>query len=102
MSVVRNALSIDVEEHFQAHAFETAIARADWERQESRVVGNTRRILTLLAETGTRATFFVLGWVADRHPELVREIGAAGHEIGSHGYAHELVYRQTRAESAAE
>jgi len=102
VSVVRNALSIDVEEHFQAHAFETAIARADWERQESRVVGNTRRILTLLAETGTRATFFVLGWVADRHPELVREIAAAGHEIGSHGYAHELVYRQTPGEFGAD
>ncbi|HZP41298.1 MAG TPA: XrtA system polysaccharide deacetylase [Candidatus Binatia bacterium] len=99
---MRNALSIDVEEHFQAHAFETAIARADWDRQESRVVANTRRLLAVLAETGTRATFFVLGWVADRHPGLVREIAAAGHEIGSHGYAHELVYRQTPEEFAAD
>jgi polysaccharide deacetylase family protein (PEP-CTERM system associated) len=99
---VQNAISIDVEEHFQAHAFETAVRRADWDRMPSRVVGNTRRILRLLEEHGTRATFFVLGWVAERHPELVREIAAAGHEVGSHGYAHELVYRQTRDEFAAD
>jgi polysaccharide deacetylase family protein (PEP-CTERM system associated) len=99
---VQNALSIDVEEHFQAHAFETAIPRAEWERMPSRVVANTRRILALLAEHGTRATFFVLGWVAERHPELVREIAAGGHEVGSHGYAHQLVYRQTPDEFGAD
>jgi polysaccharide deacetylase family protein (PEP-CTERM system associated) len=97
---MRNALTIDVEEYFQAHAYEKVVARADWERLPSRVVANTRRILALLAAHRTRATFFVLGWVADRHPELVAEIAAAGHELGSHGYAHELVYRQTRAEFA--
>jgi polysaccharide deacetylase family protein (PEP-CTERM system associated) len=100
MKAVPNALSIDVEEHFQAHAFESAIARADWERQESRVVANTLRILRLLAAHGTRATFFVLGWVADRHPELVRDIAHGGHEVGTHGYAHQLVYRQTEREFA--
>ena len=99
---VLNALSIDVEEYFQAHAYEKVIARSAWDSLPGRVVTNTRRLLALLAEHGTRATFFVLGWVAERHPELVREIVAAGHEVGSHGYAHELVYRQTRADFAAD
>jgi polysaccharide deacetylase family protein (PEP-CTERM system associated) len=97
---VLNALTIDVEEHFQAHAFESAIPRSAWDAQESRVVANTRRLLDLLAAHGARATFFVLGWVADRHPELVRDIAAGGHEVGSHGYAHELVYRPSRKEFA--
>ena len=100
MTAVANALSIDVEEHFQAHAFESAIDRRDWERQESRVVANTQRILRLLAAHGAHATFFVLGWVADHHPQLVRDIAAGGHEVGTHGYAHQLVYRQTQAEFA--
>ena len=97
-----NALTIDVEEHFQVHAFETVINRSDWDRYPSRVAENTRRILRLLAEYNVHATFFVLGWVADRHPDLVREIAAAGHEIGTHGYWHELIYRQTPAEFAAD
>lgn len=89
-----NALSVDVEEYFQAHAFERAIPRDAWERMPARVVSNTRRVLRLLTDAGTRATFFVLGWVADHHPELVREIVAGGHELASHGYAHQLLYRQ--------
>jgi polysaccharide deacetylase family protein (PEP-CTERM system associated) len=97
-----NALTIDVEEHFQVHAFETVIDRSDWDRYPSRVGDNTRRILRLLAEYDVRATFFVLGWVADRHPDLVQEIATAGHEIGTHGYWHELIYRQTAAEFAAD
>jgi len=97
---VLNALTIDVEEHFQAHAFASAVPPSTWDAQESRVVASTRRLLALLAAHGARATFFVLGWVADRHPALVRDILAAGHEIGSHGYAHELVYRQSRDEFA--
>ena len=97
-----NALTIDVEEHFQVHAFETVINRSDWDGYPSRVGDNTRRILHLLAEYGVHATFFVLGWVADRHPELVQEIAAAGHEIGTHGYHHELIYRQTAAEFSAD
>ena len=99
---MRNALTIDVEEYFQAHAYAKVIDRADWERIPGRVVANVRRLLALLAEHGTRATFFVLGWVADRHPELVREIAAAGHEVGSHGYAHQLVDRQGPEEFAAD
>jgi polysaccharide deacetylase family protein (PEP-CTERM system associated) len=97
---VRNALTIDVEEYFQAHAYAKVIDPADWERIPGRVTANVRRLLALLAAHSTRATFFVLGWVADRHPELVREIVAAGHEVGSHGYAHRLLHRQSRAEFA--
>jgi polysaccharide deacetylase family protein (PEP-CTERM system associated) len=94
---MRNALTVDVEEYFHAHAYENVIGRGDWDRLPGRVVANTRRLLALLAEHETRATFFVLGWVAERHPELVREIAAAGHEVGSHGYGHRLLYRQTPA-----
>jgi len=95
-----NALTIDVEEHFQVHAFETVIDRKEWGGFASRVVVNTRRILEILTQHNTRATFFVLGWVADRHPDLVREIAGAGHELATHGYGHELIYRQTPAEFA--
>ena len=99
---MRNALTIDVEEYFQAHAYAKVIERANWERIPGRVVANVGRLLALLAEHGTHATFFVLGWVADRHPELVREIAAAGHEVGSHGHAHQLVDRQGPEEFAAD
>ena len=102
MNQVINALTIDVEEHFQVHAFETVIERSSWERQPSRVVSNTRRLLHLLAEYEVRATFFVLGWVAERYPALVREILTAGHEVATHGYWHELVYRQSPKEFAAD
>jgi polysaccharide deacetylase family protein (PEP-CTERM system associated) len=97
---MRNALSIDVEEHFQVHAFASVIRPAEWEQHQSRVVVNTERILDLLATHQVRATFFVLGWVADRHPNLVRAITAGGHEIGTHGYWHRLVYEQTPVEFA--
>jgi polysaccharide deacetylase family protein (PEP-CTERM system associated) len=102
MNSILNALTIDVEEHFQVHAFETVVDRAAWDHYPSRVVANTRRILRLLAEYDVRATFFVLGWVADRHPDLVKEIATSGHEIATHGYWHELVYRQTPDEFAAD
>jgi polysaccharide deacetylase family protein (PEP-CTERM system associated) len=95
-----NALTIDVEEFFHAHAYEGVIDRATWDRQPSRVVDNTHRILDLLVEHDTRATFFVLGWVAERHPGLVAEIAARGHEVATHGHAHQLVYRQSREEFA--
>lgn len=102
MAPILNALTIDVEEHFQVHAFETVVARSAWDSYPSRVVANTQRILRLLADHDLRATFFILGWIADRYPELVREIAAQGHEIATHGYWHELVYRQTPAEFAAD
>jgi polysaccharide deacetylase family protein (PEP-CTERM system associated) len=99
---MRNALSIDVEEHFQVHNFQDVVRRAEWGRYPSRVVENTRRILRLLAERDVHATFFVLGWVADRQPHLVREIRDGGHDVATHGYWHELIYRQTPEEFAAD
>jgi polysaccharide deacetylase family protein (PEP-CTERM system associated) len=102
MNTIHNALTIDVEDYFQVHAFETVIDRSTWDQYPTRVVANTQRILRLLTEFEVQATFFVLGWVAERHPELVREIAAAGHEIATHGYAHELIYRQTPEEFASD
>ncbi len=93
-----NALTIDVEDYYHVSAFEGIVHREQWDRHASRVVDNTRRVLELLAGHGVEATFFVLGWVAERFPELVRDIRAAGHEIGSHGYWHRLIYRQTADE----
>jgi polysaccharide deacetylase family protein (PEP-CTERM system associated) len=91
-----NALTFDVEDYFHVHAFESVIPRAQWPSIPLRVCENTRLILELLRDYDTRATFFVLGWVADRHPELVREIADDGHELASHGYAHEAVDTLTR------
>lgn len=91
-----NALTFDVEDYFHVHAFADVIPRAEWETIPTRIVDNTQRILQLLRERNTRATFFVLGWVAERHPELVRDIAADGHELASHGYAHEAVDTLTR------
>jgi polysaccharide deacetylase family protein (PEP-CTERM system associated) len=90
-----HAMSVDVEEHYHAWALSTAVPRPSWPEQPSRVVETTRRVLDLFAETGARATFFVLGSVARRHPDLVRAIVAAGHELGSHGLDHYRVSEQT-------
>lgn len=87
-----NAFTIDVEEHFQVQAFAGVIPREAWSQYPSRVEANTRRLLELLARHPTRATFFCLGWVGERHPGLIRDIVAAGHELASHGMAHELVH----------
>jgi polysaccharide deacetylase family protein (PEP-CTERM system associated) len=95
---VLNALSFDVEDYFQVTAFDRRVRYEDWDRFESRVAANTGRVLDLLDRKGVSATFFVLGWVAERHPQLVREIVSRGHEVGSHGYSHRLVYRMTRGE----
>lgn len=91
-----NALTFDVEDYFHVHAFAGVVSRDQWESMPRRVCENTRRILRLLRERNIRATFFVLGWVAERHPELVREIADDGHELASHGYAHEAVDTITR------
>jgi polysaccharide deacetylase family protein (PEP-CTERM system associated) len=91
-----NALSIDVEDYYQVSAFEASVSFDDWSRYESRVERNTRGILDLLEEHRTKATFFVLGWVAKQHPKLIREICGQGHEVSSHGYAHQRIYNQTR------
>jgi polysaccharide deacetylase family protein (PEP-CTERM system associated) len=90
-----NVFSVDVEDYFQVSGFERHISRDDWHQYECRVVPNTQRLLELLDQKRVRATFFVLGWVAERFPGLVRAIHDAGHELGSHGYWHELVYTLT-------
>lgn len=86
------ALSIDVEDWFHTANLNGVIAREAWERCESRVERNTMRMMEILDTCKTRATFFVLGWVAEKCPQLVRAIAAAGHEVASHGYAHEPIY----------
>lgn len=87
-----NAMSVDIEEYFQVGAFERTIDRGDWDRLASRVEHNTQTVLDLFAEAGVHATFFTLGWVAERHPALIRRIVAEGHELASHGYAHDRVH----------
>jgi len=95
-----NALSFDIEDYYQVGAFAKNIAISDWDKYESRVEDNTRKLLNLLSsqKIPVRATFFVLGWIAERHPNLVPEIAADGHEIASHGYGHQLVYTLTEEE----
>lgn len=92
---IRNALTVDVEEYFQVAAFEKTIPRSRWERSESRVEFSTGRVLDLLASCSTTATFFVLGWIAERHPSLVRRIAAEGHEVASHGFDHTRLHQFT-------
>lgn len=84
-----NALTIDVEDYFQVSAFAPHIKRSDWNSSECRVAGNVERILELLGNRQIKATFFTLGWVAERYPGIVRRIVHDGHELASHGYAHE-------------
>ena len=86
--------TVDLEEYFQVSAFEGHVARAEWNRLESRVAGQVALLLDLLAQHDARATFFVLGWVADRHPDIVRSVARAGHEIASHGWDHARVTHQ--------
>ena len=100
--MIPNALTIDVEEHFQVSAFDASVARDSWANQTSRVEANTRRILDLFDRHGRKATFFLLGWVVERHPALAREIVARGHEAACHGYSHRLVYQQSPAAFAEE
>ena len=95
-------LSVDVEEHFQVSAFEGVVSRDDWSSIPSRVEANTERLLTLFDEAGVEATFFVLGWVGERYPALVRRIVECGHELACHGFSHRLVYTQTRETFAEE
>ena len=86
---ITNALTIDVEDYFQVSAMAPYIRRSEWDSRECRVEANVDRILALLARHDTRATFFTLGWVAERYPQLVRRIVAGGHELASHGHGHE-------------
>ena len=93
--VASGALTIDVEDYFQVEAFASTIDRGDWETLPRRVERNTERLLEILAEAGVEATFFMLGWVAERHPGLVRRIVADGHELASHGSDHARADRQS-------
>ncbi|MBW7470071.1 DUF3473 domain-containing protein [Marinobacter sp. M216] len=94
-TTIQNALTIDVEDYFQVAALSEAVERDDWSSMEYRVEANTDRLLELFDSHNIKATFFTLGWVAERSPALVRRIRDAGHEIASHGYSHQLIYDQT-------
>ena len=93
-TAIVNALTIDVEDYFQVSAFAGHVARSDWDGHPCRVERNVDCILELLSEAGAQATFFTLGWIAERYPDVVRRIRDAGHEIASHGYAHERASEQ--------
>lgn len=95
MRPILNAFTVDVEDYFQVSGFEKDIPRSQWAHIESRVVTNTHRILRLLDRYSVRGTFFILGWVAKKYPQLVRDIHRSGHQVGSHGFWHRLVYEQT-------
>lgn len=90
-----NGLSVDVEDWFQVGAFETVIAKGDWDTLTPRVERNTDAVLALFGEVGVKATFFTLGWVAHRYPALIRRVIAAGHEVASHGWDHQRVFTMT-------
>ena len=94
--MITNVMTVDVEDYFHVSVFDGVVPRSRWATLESRVQGNTERLLDIFDEHEVRATFFVLGWVADRCPGLVRTISGRGHEIASHGYSHRLIYDQTR------
>lgn len=93
-----NALTIDVEDYYQVSGFESQIQFEQWPNYESRVVGNTWRLLELLHFHKVKATFFILGWIAERYPQVVMAIRQEGHEVASHGYRHRLVYNMSREE----
>jgi polysaccharide deacetylase family protein (PEP-CTERM system associated) len=95
---IRNALTVDVEDYFQVSAFAPHISRGAWATMECRIERNLDVILLLLDESNTRATFFTLGWIAERYPQLVRRIVENGHELASHGYAHLRASEQSREE----
>ena len=95
---ITNAISIDVEDYFQVSAFEHTIDRKDWDQLEHRVSANVTQIIQLLKSADVKATFFVLGWVAERYPEIVKSIIEHGHELASHGYGHQRVSDLSRVE----
>jgi polysaccharide deacetylase family protein (PEP-CTERM system associated) len=99
---MKNAFTIDVEDYFQVSAFEGVVDRKQWTDMPSRVEDNTRRLLDLGERHHTKATCFVLGWIAERYPNLVREIDQRGHDVACHGYSHRLIYQQSPAEFAEE
>ena len=94
---VLNGMSIDVEDWFQVSALAHVIARGEWEGLDRRVAANCDRVLALFDEAGVKATFFTLGWVAEKHPAMMRRIAAEGHEIASHGWDHKRVFTMDKA-----
>jgi len=94
--LITNSISIDVEDYFQVAALSQSIDVSDWENIDSRVEANTHRILDLFDLYSVKATHFILGWIADRFPQLVKDIASRGHEIASHGYSHQLIYNQSQ------
>lgn len=94
MAIV-NAMTVDVEDYFHASAFDRVVSRTSWAERDSRVVRNTEVLLECFDRANVRGTFFVLGWVAERAPQLVRDIVTSGHEIASHGFHHQLIYTLT-------
>jgi polysaccharide deacetylase family protein (PEP-CTERM system associated) len=96
LETIRNAMTIDVEDYYQVSAFESHVSRDTWCTLPSRIEQNLHRILDILDEHGVSATFFTLGWIAERHSDLIRELVQRGHELASHGYAHVRVNRQDR------
>ena len=99
---IRNAMSVDVEDYFQVQAFAPVIARSAWDSFAPRVEANVGRILDRFAAASVRGTFFTLGWIAERHPRMVRRIVADGHELASHGYGHALVHTLDAAQFRAD
>lgn len=97
-----NAMTVDVEDWFQVSVFRHVIAYKDWGNQESRIIGNISRILRIFEEHDVKATFFVLGWIAERYPEVVVTIKKYGHEVGTHSYAHKLIYENSRDDFASD
>jgi polysaccharide deacetylase family protein (PEP-CTERM system associated) len=97
---VKNALTFDIEEYFHAEVFSGVLRPEEWPSLTSRVARTTERILDLLDDAGTRATFFVLGWVGERQPTLVRAIAERGHEVACHGYGHRMIQHLTRQQFA--
>lgn len=92
---IRNALTVDVEDYFQVSAFADSVHQRDWDNHPLRVENNTKKLLDMFDEQQIKATFFVLGWVAERQKSLILEIAKRGHEVACHGYSHQLVYNQT-------
>jgi polysaccharide deacetylase family protein (PEP-CTERM system associated) len=92
---MNNAFTVDVEDYFQVEALSSAIKTSDWEKHDCRVEKNTQLILQLLSDVKKKGTFFVLGWIAKRYPDLIRMIAEQGHEVASHGMSHQLIYNQS-------
>jgi polysaccharide deacetylase family protein (PEP-CTERM system associated) len=101
-NAIVNALTIDVEDYFQVSAFAGHVQRSDWDAMPCRVERNIDRILALLEESDVRATFFTLGWIAERYPDLIRRIADGGHELASHGFSHLRATEQERGEFLAD